>query len=169
MKLNRIGPSGRYVRLAVVALGLLVASAKGASAQGTDSAGEGSAWLPPEVYFAPTLAAPDEPRFSLSFISSDVLARPAGSPGRPPLPLSGDQEFQAIAAFGGMLRFWRPATWEGGGLVTGLQTGVFGRFLMAESASPWRPPGFPRSPRGSRASAARWSRGNRPISSRRCV
>lgn len=90
------------------------------------------AWFPAESYFTVTIAAPREPRFAGGLISTDLLGHPRdGSP-----PAGGaypDREEQAMAALGGTLRLWRPARWNGGGVIVGLQAGVFGRFRMEGS------------------------------------
>ena len=122
-------------RASLLAIGLFLVSLVPAVDDARAQERAGGSWLPENDYFRVPAAGQAEPRFTLSVISSDILDRPDGPSGRPGLGLERGQEFQIIAGLGGTIRLWRPATWQGGGLITGLQAGVLGRFLMAESAN----------------------------------
>ena len=44
-------------------------------------------------------------------------------------------DVQGEAALGGSFRIWQPLRWNGGGVIFGLQAGVFGRFRLEVSSS----------------------------------
>lgn len=128
----------RVARRVVTVLSLLAvpapvhAQADGATLpHATGSRGDPGIELLPRVrYFASPTADPIEPRFGIGLIMTDVLAEPGTE--RAPFELAGDarSDWQAAAAIGGTLPFWRPATWPGGGIAVGAQAGVFARFRI---------------------------------------
>jgi hypothetical protein len=116
-----------------IATVFVMARADGVAAQVT-----GSAWFPAESYFRVATAAPREPRFSGNLISTDLMSAPRVVPGSQPdaPPASGsDRTTQIEVGLGGTLRLWRATAWDGGGVIVGVQTGVFGRFDMETSAT----------------------------------
>lgn len=94
-------------------------------------------WFPVEGYFSVPVAAPREPRFSAGIVSTDLLSRPRVVHGSEAVPPASPDErsTQVDVAIGGTLRLWRATTWDGGGAILGLQTGVFGRFDLEGSAN----------------------------------
>ena len=96
-------------------------------------------WFPEEAYFTAPLAAPREPTFALRGVWTDVFTSTSTPLEREPFSFDGGgglpTELQGEAALGGHVRIWQPAQWVGGGLVLGIQTGVFGRFRLEVSSS----------------------------------
>lgn len=119
MKGRARGATGAGVVPAVAVLALVPNPAAGQAG--------GSALFPTERYFDIAVAAPREPRFSGSLVSTDLMER-APTPGMAPEPAGAERETQIAVALGGTLRLWRPAAWTGGGAILGIQAGVFGRF-----------------------------------------
>jgi len=111
----------------------VVGGGDGISAQAT-----GSAWFPSDSYFRVATAAPREPRFSGELISTNLMSVPrtlhGSGPDDPPTANSA-RTTQIAVALGGALRLWRATAWEDGGVILGVQTGVFGRFDMEGSAN----------------------------------
>lgn len=85
--------------------------------------------FPAESPFEVPVAAPREPRFSASLVSTDLLEHARAS-GRIPDGSDAERESQVAVALGSNLRLWRPVVGAGGGIVLGIQTGVFARFRM---------------------------------------
>ena len=96
-------------------------------------------WFPEESYFTAPTAAPREPTFALRGIWTDVFVMTTAPGEREPFSFDGadglPRELQGEAAMGGHVRIWQPAQWVGGGLILGIQTGVFGRFRLEVSSS----------------------------------
>ena len=91
-------------------------------------------WFPQGRYFAQPLASSREPIFALRFLRSTVFSGRSLPSERPPFDFSGqdglDLDIQGEAALGAALRIWQPLRWNSGGLMLGLQAGVFGRFRL---------------------------------------
>ncbi len=96
-------------------------------------------WFPEESHFSAPMAAPREPTFALRGIWTDVFAKTTAPAERAPFSFDGGgglpRELQGEASMGGHVRIWQPAQWAGGGLILGIQTGVFGRFRLEVSSS----------------------------------
>jgi len=96
-------------------------------------------WFPKESYFAAPVAAPREPTFALRGMWTDVFAKTTAPGEREPFSFDGadglPRELQGEAAMGGHVRIWQPAQWVDGGLILGIQTGVFGRFRLEVTSS----------------------------------
>ncbi|GMR12659.1 MAG: hypothetical protein BMS9Abin29_0850 [Gemmatimonadota bacterium] len=101
--------------------------------------GDHDRWFPEESYFSAPVAAPREPTFALRGIWTDVFTNTTAPGERDSFSFDGvdglPRELQGEAAMGGHVRIWRPAEWAGGGVILGIQTGVFGRFRLEVSSS----------------------------------
>lgn len=99
----------------------------------------GDTWFPSERYFARPLASNREPVFALRLLGSTVFRGRSAPSERSPFDFPGqdglDVDVQGEAALGGAFRIWQPIQWNGGGLILGLQAGVFGRFRLEVSSS----------------------------------
>ena len=99
----------------------------------------GDTWFPSERYFARPLASNREPVFALRLLDSTVFRGRSAPSERSPFDFPGqdglDVDVQGEAALGGAFRIWQPIQWNGGGLILGLQAGVFGRFRLEVSSS----------------------------------
>lgn len=91
-------------------------------------------WFPQGRYFVRPLASSREPIFALRLLGSTVFRERSSPSERPPFDFSGqdglDVDIQGEAALGGAVRIWQPFRWNGGGLMLGVQAGVFGRFRL---------------------------------------
>lgn len=130
-------PIRRRWAMATALVSVSVSMAGWAPADGLGAQEPTDAWFPRDGYFSVPAAAPREPRFSAGVVSTDLLAHPRVVHGsETPPPVSGDEtSTQITVAIGGNLRLWRARTWDGGGAILGLQTGVFGRFDLEGSAN----------------------------------
>jgi len=99
----------------------------------------GDTWFPSARYFARPLASNREPVFALRLLESTLFRGRSTSSERSPFDFPGqdglDVDVQGEAALGGAFRIWQPLRWSGGGLILGLQAGVFGRFRLEVSSS----------------------------------
>jgi hypothetical protein len=117
-------------RLALVATLPTILIAESARAQAVPG-GSGDI-LPRTRYFASPLADPIEPRFGIGLIVTDVLRSPGDERDSFLLPDQEDArtDWQASAAIGGTFPFWRPVVRPEGGVIVGMQAGVFARFRI---------------------------------------
>jgi hypothetical protein len=114
-----------------VSLAALLADGRIANAQELAN----GAIFPLESHFETPLAAPLEPRFSLSLFRTNLLLPPTGGE-RPEFdPRAVVEEYMVSVGVGGTLRPWELISREGGGLSVALQAGVFGRFRMEKTAN----------------------------------
>lgn len=118
----------------VIAAAALFVPRSGLSAQTTRSR-----WFPELRYFEAPAAGLREPTFALRGFWTDVFEDTSSPRERPAFAFDPNEdlssEMQGEAALGGHIRLWEAATWEDGGIVLGVQSGVFGRFRLESSAA----------------------------------
>ncbi len=124
----------RHGTCLVVAISILAVRGTGLSAQQTSSG-----WFPEVHYFEAPSAGFREPTFALRAFWTDVFQTTTSPSERPPFAFDPNEdlssELQGEAALGGHIRLWEAASWEDGGIVLGVQSGVFGRFRLESSAA----------------------------------
>jgi hypothetical protein len=119
--------SGRYAY--VLALSLLAVPCA-AAAQG--------GYMAEHRLFPSPLAAPREPTFDAGLVMTDLFGGNRAPVDRPPLIFADSaaaaHEIQAITAMGGTVPVWQALSWADGGLLIGVQAGIFGRFRIESPA-----------------------------------
>lgn len=99
----------------------------------------GSRWFPELRYFEAPSAGLREPTFALRGVWTDVFEDTSSPSERGPFAFDPSEdlssELEGEAALGGHIRIWDAARWEDGGIVLGVQGGVFGRFRLETSAA----------------------------------
>ncbi len=88
--------------------------------------------------FPSPVAAPREPTFEAGLVMTDLFGGSHPPVERPPLifrdSAAAAHEFQAIAAMGGTVPVWQALSWSDGGVLVGIQAGIFGRFRIESPA-----------------------------------
>ena len=88
--------------------------------------------------FPQPVADPREPAFDAGLVMTDLFGGDQPPVERPPLIFADSaaaaREIQAVAAMGGTVPLWQVAAWPDGGLLLGIQAGVFGRFRIESPA-----------------------------------
>jgi hypothetical protein len=88
--------------------------------------------------FPSPVANPREPMFDAGLVMTNLFDGTRLPADRPPLifpdPAAVAHEVQAITAMGGTIPAWRAASWPEGGVLVGVQAGVFGRFRIESPA-----------------------------------
>ncbi|MEJ2217125.1 MAG: DUF1207 domain-containing protein [Gemmatimonadota bacterium] len=88
--------------------------------------------------FPSPVAAPREPAFDAGLVMTNLFGGTRPPVERPPLffadSAAAAHELQAIAAMGGTVPVWQALSWPDGGVLVGVQAGVFGRFRIESPA-----------------------------------